>query len=179
MSEPSRPELPDAASKKRAAVERSKKYYESNKEHVQEYKRQYHLENRERLVAKSKSWVESNPDKRLAYARQWVKDNAEKNRAYQRKYRLKLKSETFERYGGEICACCSETGIQFLTLDHIDGDGAAHRKSIGSSGGREFYQWLKTNGYPPGYQVLCWNCNSARGSYGYCHNTPPATTRPL
>jgi hypothetical protein len=28
--------------------------------------------------------------------------------------------------------------------------------------------WLKRNGYPKGFRVLCHNCNSARGLYGYC-----------
>jgi hypothetical protein len=30
------------------------------------------------------------------------------------------------------------------------------------------YVWLRDNGWPEGYRVLCHNCNSARGLYGYC-----------
>jgi hypothetical protein len=32
------------------------------------------------------------------------------------------------------------------------------RKNIGF--GREFYRYLIKNDFPPGYQVLCYNCNS-------------------
>jgi hypothetical protein len=28
--------------------------------------------------------------------------------------------------------------------------------------------WLARQGYPPGYRVLCHNCNSAYGYYGHC-----------
>lgn len=28
--------------------------------------------------------------------------------------------------------------------------------------------WLKTNGYPDGFQTLCHNCNMAKGFYGIC-----------
>jgi len=29
--------------------------------------------------------------------------------------------------------------------------------------GTSLYSWLRTNGYPPGYQVLCITCNMAKG----------------
>jgi hypothetical protein len=31
-----------------------------------------------------------------------------------------------------------------------------------NTGGGQFYQWLIRNAYPPGFQVLCWNCNAGR-----------------
>ena len=30
------------------------------------------------------------------------------------------------------------------------------------------FQYLKRNNYPPGYRVLCMNCNFAMGHFGYC-----------
>lgn len=37
--------------------------------------------------------------------------------------------------------------------------------------GSRFYVWLKKNNYPPGFQILCYNCNCAKGHFGYCpHN---------
>ena len=71
-----------------------------------------------------------------------------------------------ERYGGE-CACCGENKVEFLTIDHPNRDGAAHRRIIGGSGSR-FYLWLQRNNYPDGFRVLCWNCNFADGLYGGC-----------
>lgn len=85
-----------------------------------------------------------------------------------RKNNLKLKIETLEYYGGLICNCCGETHLEFLTIDHVDGGGNKHRKSIGSRGGLSFYTWLRKNNYPEGYQVLCQNCNHAMGHYGFC-----------
>lgn len=79
--------------------------------------------------------------------------------------REKLKTQTFEAYGGALCACCEEDKIEFLTLDHMHNNGAEHRRQVSSSG---VYRSLRQLGYPPGYQVLCMNCNWARYAYGMC-----------
>lgn len=76
----------------------------------------------------------------------------------------RLKQSTIAVYGG-LCECCGIDRLQFLTIDHINGDGAKHRTELFGSrheGGRRFYQWLKSQGYPDGYRVLCWNCNCGR-----------------
>ncbi len=77
----------------------------------------------------------------------------------------RLKREVLIAYGGIKCSCpkCNEKSndIRFLTIDHIDNDGYRHRKKLGS-GGSTLYRWLKKNNFPPGYRVLCFNCNSAR-----------------
>ena len=39
-------------------------------------------------------------------------------------------------------------------LSHINGGGASHRRIARNN----VYGWLKRNGYPEGYQVLCMNC---------------------
>lgn len=70
--------------------------------------------------------------------------------------------------GGEPkCACCGESMLDFLSIDHIDGGGNEHRKQKGIWGSG-IYRWLKKNGFPAGYQVLCHNCNQAKGFYGIC-----------
>lgn len=53
------------------------------------------------------------------------------------------------------CACCGETEIDFLSLDHINGGGNKHRKSLGI---RSIYSWIIKNNFPDGFQVLCMNC---------------------
>lgn len=58
-----------------------------------------------------------------------------------------------------FCSCCGEGVLQFLALDHIDGGGHRQRTETGGGG---FYTWLKKNGYPPGFRVLCHNCNMGR-----------------
>lgn len=77
-----------------------------------------------------------------------------------------LKNKIIENYGGK-CKCCGESNIAFLSIDHINNDGAKHRKKIGK--GASFYFWLKRNNYPKNnFQVLCYNCNCAKGFTGKC-----------
>jgi hypothetical protein len=84
---------------------------------------------------------------------------------------VSIKLDAFNAYGGAKCACCGFDLFDGLTIDHINGDGAAHRKAFG--GGRRgagtiTYLWLKRNGYPPGFQVLCGGCNLAKGTKDHC-----------
>ncbi len=101
----------------------------------------------------------------------------EKRREKSSGRRRVFKSECLEAYGGAVCACCGERGLEFLTIDHINGDGAGHRRQIGlevegkatkSHGSRNFYWWLKLHNWPPGFQVLCMNCNWAKKSKSHC-----------
>ncbi len=57
------------------------------------------------------------------------------------------------------CACCGEDTLAFLTFEHIDGGGTQHRQSTGGGG---FISWLRKHNYPPGFEVLCMNCNHGR-----------------
>lgn len=54
-------------------------------------------------------------------------------------------------------------------IDHVNGGGNAHRRSIGGTTACtvRFYRWLEVNNYPEGFQVLCHNCNFAK-SHGGC-----------
>ena len=85
-----------------------------------------------------------------------------------KKYRKKLRDEVFSHYGHK-CKCCGESEEFFLTIDHINNDGAAHRRSLPNgkySTGERMYRWLKVNGYPDGFQVLCMNCNLGKQRNG-------------
>lgn len=92
--------------------------------------------------------------------------------ARSRALRLRIIAE----YGG-ACACCGESREPFLCLDHADGMGAAHRKELtgdwSRGAGSRTYRWLEVNGFPKeGFQILCHNCNCARGMRGTCpHET--------
>ena len=74
----------------------------------------------------------------------------------------RLKQECLEYYG-EKCSCCGESYSEFLTLEHIGGNGNNHRKALFkyNVGGLHMYRWLKRNNYPSGYTILCMNCNWA------------------
>lgn len=110
-------------------------------------------------------------DKERAYwrkkSREWYRNNKEKGRAMNLKSHRKVREETIKHYG-ESCACCNENNIAFLCLDHIDGGGGKQRRQLKKNGGSGFYFWLRKNGYPKGYQVLCYNCNNAKAKYGQC-----------
>jgi hypothetical protein len=91
----------------------------------------------------------------------------EKNRAKGAEIRARYRKAVLDHYGRR-CACCGETENEFLTLDHKDNDGAEHRKVVD---GGKFYRWLIKSGFPENFQVLCMNCNWAKGRYGECpHN---------
>lgn len=81
-----------------------------------------------------------------------------------------LKQEIIKAYGGK-CVCCGERHLEFLTIDHTNGDGHAHRKQVGK--GRGVYADLKRRGFPKrGYRLMCLNCNISLGFYGYCPHRP-------
>jgi hypothetical protein len=60
----------------------------------------------------------------------------------------------------------------FLTVDHPNDDGADHRRELGmardrgQSAGSHFYMWLKREGFPARFRLLCFNCNSGRHRNG-------------
>ena len=151
-----------------------------NNASLKEYKRQYHIKNREKINKRVRVHYLANREKRLAYGKKWRDSNPDKMNIYRKKHIVKLKEETFAAYGGRFCRCCGEAEPLFLSIDHIDGNGNEHRRSLGNSGGKDFYTWLRKNGYPEGYQVLCFNCNLAKGHYGICpHTMPEQTIAPL
>lgn len=86
-----------------------------------------------------------------------------------RKVRRAYRDIVLDHYG-RACECCGESTFEFLALDHSGGkgDGAQHRRDNGLNSGWETYKWIIDNGFPEGFRVLCHNCNSAYGFYGYC-----------
>lgn len=98
----------------------------------------------------------------LEQNKSWKEANAIRYRSQQREYRQAKKLErrdvVMAHYGG-WCACCKETEPMFLTIDHMNGDGWKHRREIGTM---DMWSWVLRNGFPPGFQILCYNCNSGR-----------------
>jgi hypothetical protein len=96
--------------------------------------------------------------------------NREKESAGARRRNQALKLEVLQHYSNlnPYCACCGETAIEFLAIDHKNGNGNEHRRKIGNKGGIHMYYWLRNNNFPEGYRVLCMNCNFAYSAYGIC-----------
>lgn len=96
-------------------------------------------------------------------------DEIVRTRSQSSQSRTRLKYEVMSHYSGgkPACSCCGETAPEFLVVDHVEGGGTQHREQIGGGGAR-ICQWLKKNGYPSGYRVLCANCNQSFACWGYC-----------
>lgn len=100
----------------------------------------------------------------------WIDINRERYNQAKGEYRFKLKVAAISYYslGSMACGSCGfSTDIDALCLDHIDNDGAAHRKELGcgsrgSPSGTTIYERLKAKGWMPGLQVLCFNCNTIK-----------------
>ena len=86
-------------------------------------------------------------------------ERQEKARQYARAYTRKIREAVLLAYGGK-CVECGEDRYPCLEIDHINNDGAKHRKEIKLQGGSNaLTQWLYRNNYPTGFQLLCGNCH--------------------
>jgi len=184
----SRPEVkashttPEARSKAR---ENNQKYRTSNPEKIKKYKAEY--KKNDDMNTKDKARRQTPEYKAKDKARRQTPEYKAKKKEYslrpevkvmKKEYRKRdsaIKLEVFSTYSkrhsdNEIpcCRCCGENfNIIFLTIDHIEGREHLSKTEKDQSGG-QLYRWLKRNNYPEGYQVLCWNCNSAKGLLGEC-----------
>lgn len=125
--------------------------------------KEYRERHKDKYVAMKAAYYVANREATIARTSQYAKDNKEQHRAWGKKSKEKNKREVLSHYcgGGEPRCKCGVTDLEVLTIDHINGDGAEHRRRLGkgaSFGGSRFYFWLKLNGYPEGFQVLCFNC---------------------
>lgn len=75
-----------------------------------------------------------------------------------REYVEKIREMIFDVYG-DICTCCGETEKIFLTIDHINNDGAEDYKKHGNY---KVYKRIIKEADHTKYQILCYNCNRGR-----------------
>ena len=91
--------------------------------------------------------------------------------------RLKVLQEYSKRHSNSnvpCCNCCGENSfIEFLDIDHITGryemDSEPELVALGYSSklqSKYLNKWLIDNNFPEGFQILCKNCNGAKGVYG-------------
>ena len=79
---------------------------------------------------------------------------------YSKKQRIARKELVLSKYGNGFGGCveCGEKRTACLSIDHILGNGAEHRKTEHGIKHFGFYKWLIKNNFPEGYQTLCMNC---------------------
>ncbi len=118
--------------------------------------RKYYSQNGKVVRAKNKLWRDANKV-------------SSKEQERDRRARQRINCIEYYSNGSSVCACCGEGNFRFLTIDHINNDGYIHR----NSGVSHICSWLIKNGYPEGFQVLCFNCNCGkRVNNGVCpHKT--------
>lgn len=162
----------DDASKKLTAEE-------LKRQRNREASARYRERNREKFNERMRTWRENNRDKAREQSREWRnrkiangtpeevaalrKTEAERTRRAQ----AACKDEVYRAYGGYRCACCGETEPMFLSIDHIDNNGAEERRSgLYAATSTSFYRWLRKSGFPSGYQVLCMNCQVGKHKNG-------------
>lgn len=139
----------------------------------------YRERNRDLVNARMQNWREANREKSREQSREWrnrklangtpeeIAEIRRKESEKTKKVQDRCRSEVFAAYGGPVCNCCGETQIMFLSIDHVHNDGAKERKSGAYNGsGSAFYGWLRKNKFPPGYQVLCMNCQVGKHKNG-------------
>ena len=121
--------------------------------------KEYYRKNSSKLIAANKTRREADPAK----AKREMSESAKK------RYSL-MKQKVFDKLGRE-CTCCGENNVAFLCVDHIENNGSKHRKEI-KNVSFGIYNWLIKNDFPPGFQILCHNCNFSKGvNNGVCaHN---------
>jgi len=122
-------------------------YYQKNWGYFKNYREQHRMQR----ILNQKNYMARY---QVAHREEYRK----KMREYARAYRRRRKYLVLSCYslGQPACATCGEGRIACLTIDHINGGGRRHRQSVGE--GTPFYNWLRDNNYPDGYQVLCMNC---------------------
>jgi hypothetical protein len=169
-----------------ALREAKRRYREDNAEAVREADRRRYAANVEAVREAARRRYAANVEARREAARRYSAANAEARREAARRYREanpEAQREADRRYCGAIratvlghyspgsppcCACCGTT--EKLAIDHVDGNGTAHRMEIfgAQRGGVQFYRWLIAEDFPAGYQVLCMRCNASKGDGERC-----------
>lgn len=94
-------------------------------------------------------------------------------------YEFRIKYEVLLHYSNAkvpMCQCCPEYDMNFLTIDHVKGNGNTHRRQIqrekqtktDSFRGGKFYRYLLDKNLPEGFRTLCYNCNNAYANGRTC-----------
>jgi DNA-directed RNA polymerase subunit N (RpoN/RPB10) len=126
--------------------ETCRRWKQAHKKEISVYNKKYKENHKEEI---SEYWKE--------YTKKYNQRRNELNHSYKKNF--------LDVYGRK-CMCCGETRIEFLTLDHVQGQIGKKKENPFSAykkAAQEFRLDL--------YQVLCMNCNFSKGRYGYCPHT--------
>ena len=126
----------------------------SNKEKAKERKHKWYLEHQKEAKERSRNWRIAHKEEMKKWQQEYNRSHREKRINHYKEQRLTV----IKHYGGK-CAFCGDTNINHLCIDHINDDGAKHRKT---TDGRKFLNRLIKSNFPDGFQILCWNHNAEK-----------------
>lgn len=151
------------------AITKYDDYAKNKQEILKEKRRVYRQNNKEAIKVSIRSWITRNRERYdEGLANYWKKTKKASNA--KSKERLKENKRGCIKLLGGRCNHCDETEIEFLTLDHINNDGAKERKNMHH---KTLYRLINTGVISPdNYQVLCYNCNCKKQIL-YMHNKKP------
>lgn len=138
---------------------------EVHKERMRAWYKDLPLDFKQMRQARQREVIATNAERYKSYYMN--RKDKDFNNALGKKNRHNRRLRALMAYGG-CCACCGEAEYEFLAIDHVYNDGAQHRREMKQQGVR-LYAWLEAHGYPQDrFQILCHNCNMAKGLYGEC-----------
>ena len=126
-----------------------KKYRDAHKEEINEYSKNYQRQKRLYMSKEEKEVL-------LKKNREAAHKNRHNSIAY------KIRVEFLKMYGN-VCSCCGESIIEFLTLEHIEGQKGKKRESSINA-----YKKAISEYRPDLYETLCMNCNWAKRHKEIC-----------
>ena len=134
--------------------------------------RLYYQENKAKIAEQTKLYMSTRKHVKSAYDKSYRIRNhdriTKRDGVYAQSLNIRSRIIVLQHYSNGViqCACCGELIEDFLQMDHIEG-----RKKHGHSrsmNGLKLYSYLIKHDFPPGYQVLCCNCNWGKYKNGIC-----------
>lgn len=142
--------------------EYDKKYFSNpdNIKRIKDYENSPIIRERKRIYSREyykKNKRELNYKQTIYLRKPEIRDrNNKKRRERDAEHKLRVYNH-YSNYDIK-CNCCGEREMDFLSIDHINNDGNTHRKVVKEI----LYRWLYSNNFPPGFQILCMNCNMSK-----------------
>jgi hypothetical protein len=144
-------------------------------EDEKEYLKHYYQLHKKEIKERTKNHYQRNKKKHLAESLEWGRKHPEKKNQINKKCYNKRRLVILNHYSNNTCACafCGIKDIRVLSIDHVEGGGKEHLRKIGF---KSIYDWLLQNHLPPGFQVLCMNCQFIkRHTRNECKRKPKDT----
>lgn len=116
-----------------------------------------------------KAYYKKNKAKILKQTKEYYKSHRVRLDECKRLRWTKLRQTAIRIVSGKTkptCKCCKLSDQRFLTIDHVYGGGRQQRKNLNL---HALYSKLANNKLSlKDYQILCMNCNWAKGIFGTC-----------